>query len=70
MIELAPVTRDNWVAVARLELAPEQAGLVSPNAWSLAEAGFFPDHRPRVFLHEGGPVGSSPQPGPRGYSPF
>ena len=57
MIELAPVTAETWVAVARLELAPEQEGLVSPNVWSLAEAGFFPGHQPRVFLHGGEPVG-------------
>ena len=57
MITVEPVTRDNWVAVARLDLLPEQEGLVAANVWSLAAARFDDSYQPRVFLLDGKPVG-------------
>lgn len=38
MVQLAPITRDNLDDVLSLAVQPEQAGFVSPNAHSLAQA--------------------------------
>ncbi|MDF1800378.1 MAG: GNAT family N-acetyltransferase [Planctomycetota bacterium] len=59
MITVQPVTRNNWVAVASLELLPEQAGLVAPNVGSLAAARFDATYQPRAILNDGVPVGFS-----------
>ena len=59
MITVQPVTRSNWVAVARLDLLPEQESLVAPNVWSLAAARFDETYQPRAILHDGVPVGFS-----------
>jgi hypothetical protein len=37
-VTLRPVTRENWQAVAHLEVAEEQRHFVVPNVYSLAEA--------------------------------
>ena len=49
MIQLRDLNRGNWRACARLELPEDQAKLVAPNVWSIAEAGFEPHYRPRVI---------------------
>lgn len=54
---LDPVTRGNWVAVARVELAPGQAGLVAPCAMTLAEWNFEPHHELFAVCLDGAPVG-------------
>jgi diamine N-acetyltransferase len=47
-VTLKDVTAANWRAVVSLELAPEQEDLVAGNAYSLVEARFDPDARPRA----------------------
>jgi diamine N-acetyltransferase len=47
-VRLAEVTADNWWAVVRLCLAPDQEDLVASNVYSLAESKFDPDARPRA----------------------
>src|SRR5262245_38753883 len=39
-VTLRPVTRENWRAVARLEVAEGQRQFVAPNVYSLAEAAY------------------------------
>ncbi len=48
-VALKAVTRRNWEAVADLDLAPDQRGLVASNAYSLAESKFDPAARPRAI---------------------
>jgi diamine N-acetyltransferase len=47
-IRLKKVTADNWEAVAALKLSADQEGLVASNLYSIAEAQFDPDARPRA----------------------
>jgi diamine N-acetyltransferase len=47
-VKLKDVTADNWRAVAGLKLDAEQEDLVASNVYSLAEAQFDPDARPRA----------------------
>ena len=47
-VKLKKVTAENWRAVAGLELEPAQADLVASNVYSLAEAQFDSDARPRA----------------------
>ena len=56
-VRLAPVDAANWADVARLRVAEDQANLLSPNVWSLAEAGFEPGHVPRAIVLDDAPVG-------------
>ena len=56
-ITLRPVTGENWEAIARLQVHPDQAGFVETNIWSLAECGFYPALHP-VGIYQGStPVG-------------
>ena len=48
-VRLADVTRRNWRAVARLELAPDQEDLVASNLYSIAQSKFDPNARPRAI---------------------
>lgn len=45
-IHLEPVTRDNFMAVVRLEVAPDQRSYVATNAFSLAESKYFLELKP------------------------
>jgi len=56
-VALTPVTRQNWLAAARLQLGDDQQGLVSANVWSLAEAGVEPHYRPRLITVDEQPCG-------------
>src|ERR1043166_876386 len=47
-IKLKKVTADNWEEVADLELGDDQQDLVASNLYSIAEAQFDPDARPRA----------------------
>ena len=47
-VKLKDVTADNWGAVVDLELDAGQEDLVASNLYSLAEAQFDPDARPRA----------------------
>ena len=41
MIELKPITRDNWQEAAGLEVLPDQQDFIEPNIWSIAESRFY-----------------------------
>jgi RimJ/RimL family protein N-acetyltransferase len=41
MIELKPITRENWQEAARLVVAPDQQDFIEPNVWSIAESRFY-----------------------------
>ena len=41
MIELKPITRDNWQEAARLEVSPDQHDFIEANIWSIAESRFY-----------------------------
>lgn len=56
-VELKEVTARNWRAVSQLELAPQQAGLVAGNLYSIAESKFDPSACPRAVYAQGRPVG-------------
>jgi diamine N-acetyltransferase len=45
-VTLRPVTRENWRAVARLEVAEGQRQFVAPTLYSLAEAAYEPGLTP------------------------
>jgi|SRR6478672_13158103 diamine N-acetyltransferase len=47
-VRLKDVTARNWHAVARLKLSPEQEDLVASNLYSIAQAKFDPNARPRA----------------------
>ncbi|WBS02401.1 GNAT family N-acetyltransferase [Pseudoduganella sp. SL102] len=47
------VTRKNFEAVMNIELPPHQAQFVASNAFSLAQASFYPNSRPRAIHHDG-----------------
>jgi diamine N-acetyltransferase len=47
-VSLKKVTADNWEAVVELELDAGQQDLVASNLYSVAEAQFDPDARPRA----------------------
>jgi diamine N-acetyltransferase len=47
-VSLKKVTADNWEAVVALELDAAQQDLVASNLYSVAEAQFDPDARPRA----------------------
>jgi len=57
MIKLAEVTPRNLEAVLALEVAPDQAGLVAPNAHSIAEAHYEPKAWFRAICAGRTPVG-------------
>jgi diamine N-acetyltransferase len=41
MIELKPITRENWQEAAGLEVAPDQQEFIEANIWSIAESKFY-----------------------------
>jgi diamine N-acetyltransferase len=47
-VKLKKVNADNWEAVVELELGADQEDLVANNLYSVAEAQFNPDARPRA----------------------
>ncbi len=51
-INLRPVTQENWEAIARLQVHPDQATFVESNLWSLAECGFYPQLHP-IGIYQG-----------------
>lgn len=57
LIELRDVTRENWVACAKLSLKSEQEGLVAANVYTIAQSKFEPHHRIRAIYHDDTPVG-------------
>jgi diamine N-acetyltransferase len=56
-ITLEPVTRENFTAVVRLKVAPDQEPFVAPNLYSIAEAYVEPTWTPLAILADGAVVG-------------
>jgi diamine N-acetyltransferase len=56
-VRLEHVTARNWLAVARLKLAPEQKNLVASNLYSIAQSKFDPHTHARAVYAGKKPVG-------------
>ncbi|MBN2390262.1 MAG: GNAT family N-acetyltransferase [Anaerolineae bacterium] len=52
MITLKPITKENWHAAIRLEVAPEQRKFVASNVYSIAESHFEPGAVPMGIYNE------------------
>jgi diamine N-acetyltransferase len=47
-VELRPITTENFRAVTKLEVRPEQSSFVAPNVVGIAETYIYPDAEPRA----------------------
>ncbi|MDQ2819344.1 MAG: GNAT family N-acetyltransferase [Pseudomonadota bacterium] len=56
-VTLEAVTIDNFETLMDMELPPEQAGYLASNAYSIAQAHYYPDYRPRAIYADGAPAG-------------
>lgn len=56
-VTLAPVTIDNFEALMDMELPPDQAAYLASNAYSIAQAHYYPDWQPRAIYCDGAPAG-------------
>ena len=56
-VTLEAVTIDNFEALMDMELPPEQARYLASNAYSIAQAHYYPDYQPRAIYCDGVPVG-------------
>ena len=56
-IELRPLTKQNWEAVAELTLGDDQTEFIAANLWTIAETQFYPWVERRVIVADGGVVG-------------
>lgn len=56
-VELRRVTEENFQAVVKLEVLPEQAGFVAPNVRGIAETYVYPDAEPRAVYADDELVG-------------
>ena len=56
-VTLEPVTIDNFEALMDMELPPEQAAYLASNAYSIAQAHYYPDFQPRAIYCDGAPAG-------------
>jgi diamine N-acetyltransferase len=56
-VELREITRDTVRAVCDLKVSAEQQAFVAPNAVSIAEAHFTPEHWMRAVYADGEPAG-------------
>lgn len=54
---LEPVTIDNFEALMDMALPPEQAAYLASNAYSIAQARYYPDYQPRAICCDGEPAG-------------
>jgi diamine N-acetyltransferase len=52
-IRLEPITKDNWRAAIRLDVAAEQKRFVAPNYYSIIEAHFEPDNLKSRAAYDG-----------------
>jgi diamine N-acetyltransferase len=53
VVTLTELTKDNWEAVAALDVHPHQRGFVASNLRSIAESQFYPWAKRRVILADG-----------------
>lgn len=56
-VTLEPVTIENFEALMDMELPSEQARFLASNAYSIAQAHYYPDWRPRAIYCDGEPAG-------------
>jgi len=56
-VSLWPVTVDNVETLLEMQLPPEQDRWLANNAYSIAQASFYPDWRMRAIHHDGAPAG-------------
>ncbi|OIJ43306.1 acetyltransferase domain protein [Massilia timonae] len=56
-VSLWPVTVDNVETLLEMQLPPEQDRWLANNAYSIAQASFYPDWRMRAIYHDGAPAG-------------
>lgn len=56
-VTLEPVTIDNFEVLMDMELPPEQARFLASNAYSIAQAHYYADWRPRGIYCDGSPAG-------------
>lgn len=56
-VTLEAVTIDNFEALMAMELPPDQAAFLASNAYSIAQAHYYPDFRPRAIYCDGVPAG-------------
>lgn len=56
-VTLEPVTIENFEALMDMELPPEQARFLASNAYSIAQAHYYPDWRPCAIYCDGAPAG-------------
>ncbi len=56
-VQLVDLSRENWVACSRLQLAADQVGFVAPNVDSIAESKFEPHYVPKAICADEEVVG-------------
>lgn len=56
-VGLEPVTIDNFETLLEMQLPPEQDRWLANNAYSIAQASFYPEWRMRAIYHDGAPAG-------------
>ena len=56
-VTLEPVTIGNFEALMDMELPPEHAAFLASNAYSIAQAHYYPDYQPRAIYCDGAPAG-------------
>lgn len=56
-VTLEPITIDNFEAVMDMELPPDQARFLDSNAYSIAQAHYYPDWQARAIYCDGAPAG-------------
>lgn len=56
-VTLESVTIDNFEALMDMELPPEQARFLASNAYSIAQAHYYDDWRPKAIYCDGSPAG-------------
>lgn len=56
-ISLRPITKENWVQCAELQVGEGQENFVMPNVWSLAQAGVDPRRIPLAIYDDETMVG-------------
>ncbi|MBY0239626.1 MAG: GNAT family N-acetyltransferase [Burkholderiaceae bacterium] len=56
-ITLEPITQDNFEVFMDMELPEPQRDLLASNAYSIAQAKFYPDYIPRAIYCDGQPAG-------------
>lgn len=56
-VMLESITIDNFEVLMDMELPPEQARFLASNAYSIAQAHYYTDWRPRAIYGDGSPAG-------------